>query len=100
MKASMRTEVMLQANTTQSQTYANNDQFRLREAFIQVGNVLPESAGGGFLGGRTLRYRRQNIDINDFFVLDTSGYGGALREPEPEIRSSWPSRTWAAPKMI
>ena len=53
-KAWMKTEVMLQANTTQSQSYANNDQFRLREAFIQVGNVLPTSAVGGFLGGRTL----------------------------------------------
>ena len=74
-KAWMKTEVMIQANTTQSQNYANNDQFRLREAFIQVGNVLPASRMADFWAGERY-YRRQNIDINDFFILDTSGYGG------------------------
>ena len=76
-KAWMKTEVMLQANTTQSQNYANNDQFRLREAFIQVGNVLPTQPSADFWAGERY-YRRQNIDINDFFVLDTSGYGGGF----------------------
>src|SRR5262249_36589330 len=45
-KAWMKTEVMLEANTTNSGSYASfpagagNDQFRLREAFIQAGNVF------------------------------------------------------------
>jgi maltoporin len=76
-KAWMKTEVMLQANTTQSQSYASNDQFRLREAFIQVGNVLPTQPSADFWAGERY-YRRQNIDIDDFFVLDTSGYGGGF----------------------
>src|SRR6266436_8778670 len=42
-KAWMRTEVMIEANTTNSANYANfaggtgNDQFRFREAFVQAG---------------------------------------------------------------
>src|SRR5215469_14175023 len=42
----MRTEFMVEANTTNSASYANfsggigNDAFRLREAFVQAGNVL------------------------------------------------------------
>jgi len=42
----MRTEVMIEANTSNSDTYANfpgsigDDQFRLRESFVQVGNVF------------------------------------------------------------
>src|SRR5258707_15505444 len=45
-KAWMRTEVMFEANTTNSATYANfpgntgNDQFRLREAFVQGGHIF------------------------------------------------------------
>ena len=41
-----KTEVMIEANTTNSASYANfangvgNDQYRLREAFVQLGNVL------------------------------------------------------------
>jgi hypothetical protein len=48
-QAWMKTEVMVEANTTNSASYANftngtgNDQFRLREAFVQAGNVLQDS---------------------------------------------------------
>src|SRR4029078_9019727 len=44
-KAWMKTEGIIEANTTNSGSYANfpgnfgNDQFRLREAFVQAGNV-------------------------------------------------------------
>ena len=45
-KAWMKTEFMVEANTTNSASYTNfaggtgNDQFRLREAFIEAGNVF------------------------------------------------------------
>src|SRR5262249_20009169 len=45
-KAWIKTEVMIEANTTNAASYANfnsgfgNDQFRLREVFVQAGNVL------------------------------------------------------------
>ena len=48
-KAWMKTEVMIEANTTNSASYANfsndigNDQFRLREAFVSTGNLSKAS---------------------------------------------------------
>ena len=64
-KAWMKTEVLVQANTTQAQSFSNTDQFRFREAFVQVGNVLKSNPGAEFWAGERY-YRRLNIDINDF----------------------------------
>ena len=83
-KAWMKTEVLVQANTTQSQTFASNDQFRFREAFVQVGNVLKSNPGADFWAGERY-YRRLNIDINDFYILDTSGYGGGVENLDVKI---------------
>jgi len=84
-KAWMKTEFMVEANTTNSANYANfpggngNDQFRLREAFVQVGNVLESQPGAKFWAGERY-YRRQHIDIDDFYPLDMSGYGGGVED--------------------
>ena len=84
-KAWMRTEVMLEANTTNSASYANfpgglgNDQFRLREAFVQAGNILKSQPDAKFWAGERY-YRRQHIEINDFYPLDMSGYGGGVED--------------------
>jgi maltoporin len=76
-EAWMRTEVLVEANTTQSANFASTDQFRFREAFIQVGNVLESNPSAEFWAGERY-YRRQNIDIDDFYILDMSGYGGGV----------------------
>ena len=84
-KAWIRTEVMFEANTTNSASYANfngaigNDQFRLREAFIQAGNVLKSQPDAKFWIGERY-YRRYHIEINDFYPLDMSGYGGGFED--------------------
>src|SRR5664279_545632 len=83
-KAWMKTEVLVQANTTQAQSYSNTDQFRFREAFVQVGNVLKSNPGAEFWAGERY-YRRLNIDINDFYILDTSGYGGGVENLDVKI---------------
>ncbi|HZD31283.1 MAG TPA: carbohydrate porin [Candidatus Angelobacter sp.] len=83
-KAWMKTEVLVQANTTQAQSYSSTDQFRFREAFIEVGNVLPSNPEAQFWAGERY-YRRLNIDINDFFILDTSGYGGGVENVNVKI---------------
>ena len=57
--------------------FASNDQFRFREAFIQVGSVLVSNSSADFWAGERY-YRRLNIDIDDFYFLDTSGYGGGV----------------------
>jgi len=47
-KAWMKTEVLVQANTTQSSNFASTDQFRFREAFIEAGNVLASNPSADF----------------------------------------------------
>ena len=84
-KAWMKTEVMLEANTSNSASYASfpgafrNDQFRLREAFVQAGNVLERQPDAKFWAGERY-YRRYHIEINDFYPLDMSGYGAGVED--------------------
>ena len=84
-KARMRTEVMLEANTTNSASYANfpgsigNDQFRLREAFVQGGHIFESQPDAKFWAGERY-YRRQHIEIDDFYPLDMSGYGAGVED--------------------
>jgi len=84
-KAWMKTEVMLEANTTNSASYASfpngigNDQFRLREAFIQAGDILESQPDAKFWAGERY-YRRQHIEIDDFYPLDMSGYGAGVED--------------------
>ena len=81
----MRTEFMVEANTTNSASYANfpggigNDNFRLREAFVQAGNVVSGLPELKFWAGERY-YRRYSIHINDFYILDMSGYGGGIED--------------------
>jgi maltoporin len=89
-KAWMKTEVMLEANTSNSASYASfpsglgNDQFRLREAFIQAGNVLESQPDAKLWAGERY-YRRQHIEINDFYPLDMSGYGAGVEDVDVKI---------------
>lgn len=84
-KAWMMTEVMLEANTTNSASYANflggtgNDQFRLREAFVQGGHILESQPDATFWAGERY-YRRYHVEINDFYPLDMSGYGAGFED--------------------
>jgi len=84
-KAWIKTEAMIEANTTNSANYANfnnslgNDQFRLREAFVQAGNVFESQPNAKFWAGERY-YRRQQIYIDDFFPLDMSGYGAGVED--------------------
>src|SRR5277367_2154821 len=84
-EAWMKTEIMIEANTTNSANSASfpngvgDDQFRLREAFVQAGNVLGWQPHAKFWAGERY-YRRQHIDIDDFYSLDTSGYGGGIED--------------------
>ena len=89
-KAWMKTEAMFEANTTNSASYASfpngvgNDQFRLREAFVQAGNVFVSQPDAKFWAGERY-YRRQHIEIDDFYPLDMSGYGGGVEDLNVKI---------------
>jgi len=84
-KAWFKTEVMLEANTTNSASYSNfnngtgNDQFRVREVFVRAGNVFESQPDAKFWAGERY-YRRQHIEINDFYPLDMSGYGAGFED--------------------
>ncbi|ABF39462.1 porin, LamB type [Candidatus Koribacter versatilis Ellin345] len=78
-KAWLKTTVTVQADTTQSTNYASTDKFRFREAFVQMGNLLESHPEAKFWAGERY-YRRVNIDINDFYILDTAGYGGGVED--------------------
>jgi maltoporin len=84
-KAWMKTVVTVEANTTNSASYANSsggagsDQFRLREAFVQAGDVLESQPDAKFWAGERY-YRRRHIEINDFYSLDMSGYGAGVED--------------------
>jgi maltoporin len=81
----MRSEFMIEANTTNSANSASfpngtgNDQFRFREAFVQAGNIFASQPNAKFWAGERY-YRRQHVDINDFYPLDLSGYGGGVED--------------------
>lgn len=84
-KVWLKTEAMIEANTSNSATYVNfpnnvgGDQFRLREAFVQAGNVLDFQPDAKFWAGDRY-YRRQHIEIDDFYPLDMSGYGAGVED--------------------
>jgi maltoporin len=84
-KAWLRSEFMIEANTTNSANSANfpngigNDQFRFREAFVQGGNILESQPNAKFWAGERY-YRRQHIDLDDFYFLDMSGYGAGVED--------------------
>ena len=84
-KAWLKTEIMIEANTSNAVSYANfpngvgNDQIRLREAFVQAGHVWDFQPNAKFWAGERY-YRRQHIEINDFYTLDMSGYGAGVED--------------------
>jgi maltoporin len=77
----IKTEAMVEANTNNAETYSdpNTDQFRFREAFVQIGNVFQSQPNAKFWAGERY-YRRQHIEIDDFYPLDMSGYGGGVED--------------------
>ena len=76
---SFRTEVMLQAQTANANTFSSQDQFHLREAFAQASNIWDAQPQARFWAGERY-YRRQDIHINDFYSVDMSGYGGGVED--------------------
>src|SRR5215470_17362421 len=86
----LKSEFMVEANTSNSASYANfpagigNDNFRLREAFVQAGNVFDAIPEAKFWAGERY-YRRYQAHINDFYILDMSGYGGGVEDVNIKI---------------
>src|SRR6202042_1270726 len=92
-KAWFRSEFLIEANTSNSEDFANSsvgvgsDQFRVREAFVQAGNLFESQPNAKFWAGERY-YRRQHIDSDDFFPLDMSGYGGGVEDLDLKLRKA------------
>ena len=89
-KAWIKTEVLIEANTSNSANWASfpgekgNDQFRFREAFVQAGNVFKSQPNAKFWAGERY-YRRYQAHINDFYISDLSGYGGGVEDLDVKV---------------
>src|SRR6185436_11033991 len=89
-KAWIKTELMIEGNTSNSASYGDfrggigNDRFRLREAFVQAGNIFKSQPQAKFWAGERY-YRRYSSHINDFYILDMSGYGGGVEDLDVKV---------------
>jgi len=89
-KAWIKTEFMIEGNTSNSASYADfrggigNDRFRVREAFVQAGNIFKSQPQAKFWAGERY-YRRYSSHINDFYILDMSGYGGGVEDLDVRV---------------
>src|SRR5206468_1552962 len=77
-------ELQQQVKAFEFHGYMRSGQGLNSEACVQVGNVLKSNPGAEFWAGERY-YRRLNIDINDFYILDTSGYGGGVENLNVKI---------------
>jgi maltoporin len=89
-KAWIRTEVLIEANTSNSANWGSflggkgNDEFRFREAFVQAGNIFESQPNAKFWAGERY-YRRYQSHINDFYISDMSGYGGGVEDLDVKV---------------
>ena len=74
-----KVQVRLAYSTKQYQDWdTDHDQFTMRETFVEAGRFQWAPAVKVWVGERF--YRREDIHINDFYILDTSGYGGGVED--------------------
>jgi maltoporin len=79
-----KSEFLVEADTSEASNFADDDHFRLREAFVQAGNLFDSQPSAKFWAGERY-YRRYNIDINDFYTVDMSGYGAGVEDLNVKI---------------
>jgi len=66
----------------------NDFDFVLRQAFLEMKNVFKSAPEITFWGGIRF-YDRFNIDSNDYFWLDTSGYGAGVENVDIGFGKLW-----------
>jgi maltoporin len=66
----------------------NDFDFILREAYLEMANVFRSASEITFWGGIRF-YDRFNFDPQDFFWLDTSGYGAGVEKIDVGIGKLW-----------
>jgi maltoporin len=74
--------------STGVQETGNDFRFVLREAFLEMKNVFKGAPEITFWGGERF-YNRFNFDPNDYFWLDTSGYGAGVYNIDVGLGKLW-----------
>jgi maltoporin len=62
--------------------------FVMRQAYLEMANVFKAAPEITFWGGQRF-YDRWNVDSNDYFWLDTSGYGAGVEKIDVGIGKLW-----------
>ena len=76
---SAKVETLLAYKTQQNNQWSSStDEFTIREAFAEFGNFSFSPSAKLWAGNRF--YKRHDIHIDDFYWLDTSGYGGGMED--------------------
>jgi maltoporin len=76
------------APSTGVEETGNDFRFVLREAYLEMANVFKGAPEITFWGGERF-YDRFNVDSNDYFYLDNSGYGAGVRNIDVGIGKLW-----------
>ncbi len=85
LKPYVRTTVMMSYSTGENFSYdslnnqAQGNDVALRQAFVEMGNVIEWAPDVRFWAGQRY-YQRHDVHINDFYFLDMSGYGGGVED--------------------
>lgn len=79
-RAWFKTEAMIMAKTLNLSTYDPSSEFKLREMFVQGGNLFGGRFENAKLWAGQRYYMRQDIHIDDFWYTDMSGYGGGIED--------------------
>jgi maltoporin len=66
----------------------NDFDFIMREAYLEMANVFKNAPEITFWGGQRF-YDRFNIDSQDYFYLDMSGYGAGVKNIDVGIGKLW-----------
>ena len=74
----VKTQVRLGYVTENDNVSDSDDQFRIKESFVEMGDFSWAPDVKFWAGERY--YHRYDIHINDFFYLDMSGYGGGVED--------------------
>jgi maltoporin len=76
------------APSTGVEEAGNDFRFVLREAYLEMSNVFKGAPEITFWGGERF-YDRFNIDPQDYFYLDMSGYGAGVKNIDVGIGKLW-----------
>jgi maltoporin len=88
MRASGPTTIVNTPVGIHRQDTGNDFDFILRQAFLEMKNVFKGAPEITFWGGLRF-YDRFNIDPNDYFYLDQSGYGAGVENIDVGIGKIW-----------